>query len=73
MHQYAYTGTGKTIHSATQLEWYMDDGDECSRRISNLLHPGEQCIKTMDGYLIPLSSQDSLAYMKNHPPTDEEF
>jgi len=26
LHQYVYTGQGKTIHSSEQLEWYDDDG-----------------------------------------------
>jgi hypothetical protein len=28
LHQYAYTGKGKTIHSSGQLEWYKQEADD---------------------------------------------
>jgi hypothetical protein len=49
MHQYAYTGKGKTIHSSGQLEWYKQEVDEKSIKAG-----GKQRIKTLDGYVMPL-------------------
>ena len=34
MHQYAYMGGGKTIHSSGQLEWYKNDVNEKSLKVS---------------------------------------
>ena len=34
MHQYAYMGNGKTIHSSGQLEWYKNDVNDKSLHIS---------------------------------------
>ena len=33
LHQYAYTGQGKTIHSSGQLEWYKNDVNDKSIEI----------------------------------------
>jgi hypothetical protein len=33
MRQYAYTGTGGTIHSSGQLEWFGNDVNDCSIKI----------------------------------------
>jgi hypothetical protein len=68
LHQYAYLGHGKTIHSSGQLEWYGCDVDERSRKIKG----GKQRILTPDGYEIPLSICHGLAYMDMRPPTEEE-
>lgn len=69
MHQYAYIGQGKTIHSSAQLESYKLDVDDRSRKIPG----GLQRIKTPDGYLIPLDIIQGLPYMKLRPPTDFEL
>jgi hypothetical protein len=45
LHQYAYTGKGKTIHSSGQLEWYNQQVDDRSIKVG-----GKQQIKTLDGY-----------------------
>ncbi len=56
MHQYAYTGQGKTIHSSGQLEWYKNDVNNKSMKVSG----GLQCILTNDGYVVPISIRDGL-------------
>jgi hypothetical protein len=67
MHQYAYTGKGKTIHSSGQLEWYRQEVDDKSIKIC-----GKQRIKTSDGYVITLDNKSGLPYVKMRPYTDEE-
>jgi len=48
LHQYAYTGQGKMIHSSTQLEWYKNDVNNRSIKVAR----GLQHILTNDGYAI---------------------
>jgi hypothetical protein len=55
MHQYAYTGKGKTIHSSGKLEWYKQEVDDNSIKVG-----GKQRIKTLDGYVIPLNVKSGL-------------
>jgi hypothetical protein len=69
MHQYAYTGKGATIHSCGQLEWYKNDVNDRSIKVPG----GLQRIQTNDGYVIPISIQDGLPYVKMRPYTDEEW
>jgi len=59
LHQYAYTGQGKTIHSSGQLEWYKNDVNDKSIKVSG----GMQHILTNDGYVIPISIRDGLPYI----------
>ena len=68
MHQYAYTGKGKTIHSSGQLEWYKQLVDDRSIKVG-----GKQHIKTLDGYVIPLDVKSGLPYVKMRPYTDDEW
>jgi hypothetical protein len=68
MHQYAYTGKGKTIHSSGQLEWYKQEVDDKSIKVG-----GKQCIKTLDGYVIPLVIKSGLPYVKMRPYTNKEW
>jgi hypothetical protein len=49
-HQYALLGKGHSIHSPCQLEWYKNDVNDKSIHVNGL-----QCIKTLDGYVIPLA------------------
>jgi hypothetical protein len=58
LHQYAYTGKGKTIHSSGQLEWYKQEVDDKSIKVG-----GKQHIKTLDGYVIPLDVKSGLYLM----------
>jgi hypothetical protein len=59
MHQYVYTGKGKTIHSSGQLEWYKQEVDDRSIKVA-----GKQRTKTLDGYVIPLDVKSGLPYVK---------
>ena len=68
MRQYAYHGTGRSIHSSGQLEHYNNKVDDRSMRVK-----GRQCITTLDGYIIPLDIINGLPYMKMCPNTDAEW
>jgi hypothetical protein len=69
MHQYALLNKGSSIHSTCQFEWYKNDVNDKS-----ILVPGGlQRIQTLDGYIIPLSIQDSLTCLDICPDTDQEF
>ena len=69
MHQYARIIDGPSIHSAIQFEDYGLIVDEKSKSLCR----GRQLIQTPDGYLIPLSFTNGLAYMKMRPYTDKEW
>jgi hypothetical protein len=69
MHQYAYHGTGKTIHSSIQIEHFGNDVNDRSTKVTG----GRQCITTLDGYAIPIQIRGGLAYMDMHPPDDDEY
>jgi hypothetical protein len=68
MHQYAYTGKGKTIHSSGQLEWYKQEVDDKYIKVGR-----KQRIKTLDGYVIPLDVKSGLPYVKMRLYTDEQW
>ena len=68
MHQYALHGKGQTIHSPGQFEWYKIIIDD------KLIHVGGlQRIKTLDGYIIPLTIKNGLACLEIRPYTDHEW
>ena len=69
LHQYAYLGEGKTIHSSGQLEWYENDVNDRSLRVKG----GLQRITTNDGYVHPLTVKHGLAYVSIRPFTDAEW
>lgn len=69
MHNYAYTATGRTIHSSIQLESF---GHDVNERPSSL-PGGLQRILTLEGYIIPLCIHHGLAYMTIRPYTDNEW
>jgi hypothetical protein len=69
MHQYVYTGKGKTIHSCGQLEWYKNDVNDKSIKVPG----GLQRIQTNDSYAIPINVKDGLPYVQVRPYTDEEW
>jgi hypothetical protein len=69
MHQYAYHGKGKTIHSSVQIENHGNDVNDKSLKVKG----GKQCITTLDGYAIPLQIRGGLAYMDMYPPSDDEL
>ena len=68
LRQYAYHGTGRTIHSAGQIEHYKNEVHDKSMKVG-----GKQCIRTLDGYVIPLDVINGLPYMKMCPNTKKEF
>ena len=68
LHQYAYHGRGKTIHSSGQLEWYKNDVNDRSIKVGGL-----QRLQTIDGYTIPINICDGLAYANLRPYTDTEW
>ncbi len=68
MHQYALFGKGSTIHAPRRLEWYQCDVNDKSIHCSGL-----QCIKTPDGYVIPLNIVNGLARIDMRPFTDHEW
>ena len=69
MHQYAYLGEGKTIHSSGQLEMFKNDVNDKSLKVSG----GLQRIKTQDGYVHPLDIKNGLPYIPMRPYTDKEW
>ena len=68
MHQYALHGKGQTIHSPGQFEWYKIVIDDKSIHVGGL-----QRIKTLDGYIIPLTIKNGLARLEIRPYTDHEW
>ena len=68
MHQYALIGKGHSIHAPCQIEHFKNTVDDKSKLVG-----GTQCIKTLDGYAIPLVIKEGLARLKIRPYTDEEF
>jgi hypothetical protein len=69
LHQYAYVGCGQSIHSAGQLEWYHNEVNDQSTKVKG----GLQRIKTLHGYIHPISIVNGLAYTKLRPFTDDEW
>jgi hypothetical protein len=69
LNQYAYIGKGKTIHSSGQLEWFGQDVNERSVKVTN----GAQRILTLDGYAIPINIRNGLPYITMRPYTDKEW
>jgi hypothetical protein len=68
LRQYAYHGLERTIHSAGQLEHYKQEVNDRSLKVG-----GKQCIRTNEGYVIPLDIINGLPYMKMVPYTDKEW
>ena len=68
MHQYAYYGKGKTIHSSGQIEWFKNDVNDKSIKVG-----GQQRILTNDGYVIPINIRNGLPYMLLRPYTNKEW
>ena len=66
--QYAYTGRGRSIHSCSQIEHYKNQVDDRSMKAG-----GRQCIRTNDGYIIPINIIRGLPYIQQRPNTDKEF
>ena len=69
MKQYAYHGAqATTIHSSGQIEAYKNFVDDRSLKVG-----GRQCIRTLDGYILPLDIIHGLPYLKMEPNSDTEW
>ncbi len=68
LNQYAYYGQGKTIHSSAQIEHYKHLVDDRAPLLGGKLR-----IITLDGFVIPLTMKNGLAYLNMRPPTDSEL
>jgi hypothetical protein len=69
MNNYAVLNKGYTIHSPGQFEWCKNNINDKSINV-----PGDlQCIKTLDGYIIPLSIKVGLECLSIRTFTDHEF
>ena len=68
MHQFAFTGKGKTILSSGQLEMFQRTVNNKSHKIG-----GHQRIITKDGCVILLNIHNGLPHVTMQPHTDEEL
>jgi len=50
LRNYACHGVNRTLHSAGQIEWYLNKVCDTSMKVG-----GRQCIKTVDGYYVPIN------------------
>ena len=67
--EYAYLGKGSSIHSSGQFEWFKTNVDEKSIKVG-----GTQLITTLDGYSVPLTIKNGLAYATSlGNPTDQDM
>ena len=62
--QYANQGSGKTIHSKSQLEHFGHLVHDNSRTTG-----GSQCLITPEGYVIPFHVREGLCYVDMSPPS----
>ena len=68
-HEYAHLGKGRSIHAASQMEWFNCQVDDRSTLVG-----GTQNIQTSEGYVIPLSIESGLVYMHSmRIPTDRDL
>lgn len=67
-HQYAYHGSGHTIHSPHQMAHFGLDVDDKSAKLGF-----KQRIKTPDGYIIPLIIKGGLPYMPMTKPSKSDL
>ena len=65
---YAYYGRDKTIHLSAQIEHFGNKVDNKSMKVG-----GRQCIKTLDGYILPLDIINGLPYLNMQKHTDKEW
>ena len=64
-HQGAQNGRGKSILSCAQMEHFQADVNDKSIRVPG----GTQCIRTLDGLVIPLNMRNGLPYIDLRPYT----
>jgi hypothetical protein len=63
--QYAYHGHKCSIHSSGQFEAYKNKVDDRSMKVG-----GKQCIRTNDGYVIPLGHYQRPTLSQMQLPND---
>ena len=68
LHHYAFRGTGRTIHSVGQIEYYKNKVYDSSMHVG-----GYQCIVTHDGYTLPLDFVNGLPYLRMSKFTEEDW
>ena len=66
---YAYIGSGKTIHSAAQLEHHHNNVNNHFIKVQG----GLQRILTVDRYVIPINIVSGLPYISMQPFTNVEW
>jgi hypothetical protein len=66
--QYANQGSGKTIHSKSQLEHFGHLVHDNSRTTG-----GSQCLITPEGYVIPFHVREGLCYVDMSPPSASQM
>lgn len=69
LHQYAYSGKGKTIHSSAQVECFGNTVDDRSVKVQD----GKQHIVTSDGIVLPLHFRQGLPYLDMSKPTSQNM
>jgi hypothetical protein len=67
-HQAAIHGHGRTIVSCGQLEYFGVTIDDKSKKVG-----GKQCMRTLEGYVLPLNFFSGLAYLRMVPYSDHEW
>jgi hypothetical protein len=65
MRPYAYYGRQRTIHSSRQIKAYKNYVNDHSMKVTG----GRQCIRTNNGYVIPIDIINGLPYIKMRPNT----
>jgi len=68
LRNYAYHGLNRTLHSAGQIEWYLNKAHDTSMKVG-----GRQVIKTVDGHCVPINIIQGLPCIQMEPNTAEEF
>ena len=69
LHQYAYIGHGKIIHSSGQLKSFNYDVNDKSMKVNS----GLQRITTQEDFTIPIDIVSGLSYVNLRPYTDKEW
>ena len=67
-HQAAIHDHGRTIISCGQLEYFGVTIDDKSKKVG-----GKQCMRTLEGYVLPLNFFSGLAYLRMVPYSDHEW
>jgi len=68
LRNYAYHGLNRTLHSARQIEWYLNKVHDTSMKVGC-----RQVIKTVDGHCVPINIIRGLPCTQMEPNAAEEF